>query len=421
MIFRPFYYYDLGCASYLLGCGTVGQCARSSIRAPRTSTRTSRSPHAKKMQITQVIDTHVHADHRSGGVELAKRTGAPYRLHESADVDVPFTPMRDGEEIDLGNTRMRVLHTPGHSPESVSLLVTDLKRGTEPWFVLTGDTLFVGAVGRPDLPGQRTRERRRSSTRASTTKLLTLPDDLEIYPGHFSGSLCGAGLSGKPSSTIAFERRWNPMLSLPSRRIRRGARRRAGETGRDGANPGVANRRAELDRNHRRDERDCDGPAYAGRSPWASREPRAIRAARRHQRVRRRDGRAWSAASCRPSPTGEFHLAAARRCCPSLRCSESRKRSRTMLAGRFADRLGRKPPRRRLDPGDAGAVHADVGTEWAWVLAANALLGHSQGLTLVNDRHHEDRSGGPKRRGLAMGLTSSPGTWRWPRPRLRPP
>jgi hydroxyacylglutathione hydrolase len=213
MIFRPFYYYDLGCASYLLGCGTIGQCGVVDPRAEDIDTYIAFA-HSKKMQITQVIDTHVHADHYSGGLELAKRTGAPYRLHESADVDVPFTTMRDDEEIGLGNTRMRVLHTPGHSPESVSLLVTDLKRGTEPWFVLTGDTLFVGAVGRPDLPGH-ARENALQLYSSIHTKLLTLPDDLEIYPGHFSGSLCGAGLSGKPSSTIAFERRWNPMLSLP--------------------------------------------------------------------------------------------------------------------------------------------------------------------------------------------------------------
>ena len=212
MIFRPFYYYDLGCAAYLLGCGTLGTCAVVDPRADDVESYVAFA-RAKKMQITQVIDTHVHADHRSGGVVLAETTGAAYRLHESADVRVPFTPTRDGEEIELGNTRVRVLHTPGHSPESVSLLVTDLKRGTDPWFVLTGDTLFVGAVGRPDLPG-RARENAAQLYTSIHERLLTLPDDLEIYPGHFSGSLCGAGLSGKPSSTIAFERRWNPMLSL---------------------------------------------------------------------------------------------------------------------------------------------------------------------------------------------------------------
>lgn len=212
MIFRPFYYYDLGCASYLLGCGGLGTCAVVDPRADDLDSYIAFA-RAKNMRIAQVIDTHVHADHRSGGVDLAHQTGAAYRLHESADMHVPFAPMSDGEEIELGNTRVRVIHTPGHSPESVSLLVTDLKRGTDPWFVLTGDTLFVGAVGRPDLPG-RARENAAQLYASIHDKLLTLPDDLEIYPGHFSGSLCGAGLSGKPSSTVAFERRWNPMLSM---------------------------------------------------------------------------------------------------------------------------------------------------------------------------------------------------------------
>ena len=213
MIFRPFYYYDLGCASYLLGCGTLGTCAVVDPRADDVDSYVAFA-RAKKMRISQVIDTHVHADHRSGGVELARQTGAAYRLHESADVNVTFTPMRDGDEIELGNTRVRVLHTPGHSPESVSLLVTDLKRGTDPWFVLTGDTLFVGAVGRPDLPG-RARENAEQLHDSIHTKLLTLPDDVEVYPAHFAGSACGAGMSGKPSSTIAFEKRWNPLLAKP--------------------------------------------------------------------------------------------------------------------------------------------------------------------------------------------------------------
>jgi hydroxyacylglutathione hydrolase len=212
MIFRPFYYYDLGCAAYLFGCGTLGKCAVVDARADDVDTYVAFAA-SKKMRITHVIDTHVHADHRSGGSELARRAVASYGLHESADISLPFTAMRDGEDIELGNTRIKVLHTPGHSPESVCLLVTDLKRGPDPWFVLTGDTLFVGAVGRPDLPG-RARENAGRLYDSLHEKLLTLPGDLEIFPGHFSGSLCGAGLSGKPSSTIAFERRWNPMLAL---------------------------------------------------------------------------------------------------------------------------------------------------------------------------------------------------------------
>jgi glyoxylase-like metal-dependent hydrolase (beta-lactamase superfamily II) len=165
------------------------------------------------MRITHVIDTHVHADHRSGGRELARLADAAYCLHDSAEISFPFAKLRDGEEIELGNTRLKVLHTPGHSPESICLLGTDLRRGTDPWFVLTGDTLFVGAVGRPDLPG-RARENAARLYASIHDKLLSLSGDIEIYPGHFSGSVCGAGLSGKPTSTIAFERRWNPMLAM---------------------------------------------------------------------------------------------------------------------------------------------------------------------------------------------------------------
>ena len=212
MIFRPFYYYDIGCASYLFGCGTIGTGAVVDARADDIDTYISFA-RAKNLRLTHIIDTHVHADHRSGGRELADRVGAKYCLHESANVEFPFAPLHDGDEIELGNTRIKTLHTPGHSPESVCLVVTDLKRGTDPWFVLTGDTLFVGAVGRPDLPG-RAAENAKQLYASLHTRLLTLPDDLEIYPGHFSGSVCGAGLSGKPASTLAFEKRWNPMLSL---------------------------------------------------------------------------------------------------------------------------------------------------------------------------------------------------------------
>lgn len=212
MIFSPFYYHDLGCAAYLLGCGTLGTCAVVDPRADDIDSYLAFAG-AKQMRITHVIDTHVHADHRSGGAELARRAGAQYCLHESAEVGLAFTPLRDGDEIALGNTRVQVLHTPGHSPDSVCLLVTDMKRGPEPWFVLTGDTLFVGAVGRPDLPG-RARENASNLYDSIHKRLLPLPGDVEVYPGHFSGSVCGMGLSGKPASTIAFERRWNPMLSL---------------------------------------------------------------------------------------------------------------------------------------------------------------------------------------------------------------
>lgn len=167
------------------------------------------------VEIAHVVDTHVHADHYSGGRALAARVGAPYCLHEAARdlVRFDFTQLRDGQELDAGNVRATVLHTPGHTLDSLCLLVKDMRRGDEPWFVVTGDTLFVGAVGRPDLAGRET-EMAALLYDSLHTKLLPLPGDLEVFPGHQAGSACGAGLSGKPSSTLGFEKRWNPALSV---------------------------------------------------------------------------------------------------------------------------------------------------------------------------------------------------------------
>lgn len=167
-------------------------------------------------RITYVIDTHVHADHYSGGPELARRSGASYYLHESDNGKAAFnfSPLSDGQRLEAGNVLVDVLHTPGHMEDSVCLLVRDLRRGDEPWFAITGDTLFVGAVGRPDLAG-RGQEMAGRLYDSLHSRILVLPPELEIYPGHRAGSACGAGLSGKPASTLAFERRFNPMLSLP--------------------------------------------------------------------------------------------------------------------------------------------------------------------------------------------------------------
>ena len=199
--------------SYFFGCATVGKAVAVDVVAGDEQWFLDQAKGAN-VRIAYVIDTHVHADHYSGGRKLAGLAGAPYCLHESdrGKVDYEFLPLADGQVLDAGNVKVKVLHTPGHTPDSICLLVTDLRRGEAPWFVVTGDTLFVGAVGRPDLLG---REAEMAAQLHETlhAKLLSLPDEIEIFPGHQAGSACGVGLSGKPSSTLGFERRWNPLLS----------------------------------------------------------------------------------------------------------------------------------------------------------------------------------------------------------------
>jgi glyoxylase-like metal-dependent hydrolase (beta-lactamase superfamily II) len=168
----------------------------------------------KNMRVTHIFETHVQADHASGARRLAQATGAPILVHEAAPVEFLHVDLADGETHDLGNVRVTVLHT----PDGVSLLVTDLTRGPEPWFVLTGDTLFAGGVGRPDLLGEGMEAALAEQLYESIHgKLLGLPDHIEVFPAHFGGSACGKGLSGKPGSTIGFERRFNPALQVRSR------------------------------------------------------------------------------------------------------------------------------------------------------------------------------------------------------------
>ncbi len=200
--------------SYFFGCGTKGKSMAVDVVAGDEEWFIDE---AKKANVTinYVIDTHVHADHYSGGRKLAQMIGAPYCLHESDQgrVKFEFEPLRDGQSLNLGNVEVEVLHTPGHTLDSICLLVTDRRRGELPWFVVTGDTLFVGAIGRSDLLG-REREMAGQLYDSLHNKLLHLPNEIELFPGHQAGSVCGAGLSGKPSSTIGFEKRWNPGLGL---------------------------------------------------------------------------------------------------------------------------------------------------------------------------------------------------------------
>ncbi len=217
MIFRQILHPPTGCASYLFGCTGKAKLAivdphHAHIEDYLTIAQQANSP------IVAIFETHVQADHLSGAQVLAAQTGATIYLHESAQVNFPFSPLHDGDVIELGNDYIQVLHTPGHSPDSVCLVVGDKVRTETPWFVLTGDTLFVGDVGRPDLHGENHTTAFAEQLYDSVfNKLLQLEDTLEVYPSHFAGSACGRSMSGKPSSTIGFERRFNPALQYHDR------------------------------------------------------------------------------------------------------------------------------------------------------------------------------------------------------------
>jgi glyoxylase-like metal-dependent hydrolase (beta-lactamase superfamily II) len=171
------------------------------------------------MPIVAVFETHVHADHLSGLPELVARTGATAYLPEGADVGFDHRPLADGEIVRLGNTEVRAIATPGHAGAHHAYLVTDHVRGDEPWLVLTGDALLIGDAGRPDLhagASDGAEEMARALYRSLSERLLTLPDHLLVYPAHYSGSVCGRGLSANPVSSIGFERRHNRALAFGS-------------------------------------------------------------------------------------------------------------------------------------------------------------------------------------------------------------
>jgi glyoxylase-like metal-dependent hydrolase (beta-lactamase superfamily II) len=210
MILRQFLHFDPVAASYLFGCG--GRASAAVVDPVGEVAPYLRTAEETGMRILYVIDTHLHADHISAGRDLAKAAGAEYVLHGDADVTFPFRGVRDGQVLELGNVTIEVLHTPGHTPEHISLLVTDRTRSTEPWFVLTGHTLMVGDLGRTELATSA--EDGARSLFASVQKLKALPDHLEVLPGAYSGSVCGRSLSGKPTSTIGFERRYNKAFAI---------------------------------------------------------------------------------------------------------------------------------------------------------------------------------------------------------------
>lgn len=210
MILRQFLHRDPVAISHLLGC--VGHGAGAVIDPLFPIEPYLRATETERTPIRFVIDTHLHADHVSAGRALAEAAGAEYVLHASAAAGFAFRPAGDGETLGLGNVVLDVLHTPGHTPEHLSLLVTDRTRAPEPWALLSGHTLMVGDVGRTELASDAAAGAR--TLFASLARLKALPDYLEILPGAFAGSVCGRGLSGKPFSTIGFERRFNEAFGM---------------------------------------------------------------------------------------------------------------------------------------------------------------------------------------------------------------
>lgn len=201
---------DTSSLSYLYGCGGKGKAIAVDVHQEDIDWFLEQAK-IKDVEINYVIDTHIHADHVSGGRELAEKYGGVYMLHESSQPNFKFEGLKDEQLLISGNVTTKVLYTPGHTMDSICLLVSDTRRANEPWFLISGHTLFVGSAGRPDLKGQ---EEKMAELLYNSliNKILTLPGHVEIYPGAQAGSVCGAGLSAKPSSIISFEKRFNTSL-----------------------------------------------------------------------------------------------------------------------------------------------------------------------------------------------------------------
>lgn len=215
MYFKQITTPGLGCFSYVIGCPSAREMV---IIDPKRDVQDYLDISREEgMKTIHVIDTHVHADHVSGAQELRSQTGCDIMMYETSPVGYDFTPLKEGQKLTIGNAGLEVLHSPGHTPDALSLLVTDFTRGNEPWMLLTGDVLFVGDIGRPDLVGDaKLDEQIGNLYNTLYVKFSDYPDHMEIFPAHGAGSLCGRGMSSKPSSTLGFERRHNPMLGFDS-------------------------------------------------------------------------------------------------------------------------------------------------------------------------------------------------------------
>lgn len=218
MFFRQLLNDATACASYLLGCRSHGAFAVVDPHVDLVDEYVALAD-AQGAAIVAVVETHVQADHVSGLPALVERTGATAYLPAGAGVEFEHHPLADGESVALGNVGIEAVATPGHAVAHHAYLVTDHTRAGDPWLVLTGDALLVGDAGRPDLHahGEHSVESMARTLYGSLTdRLLALPDHLALYPAHYSGSVCGRGLSATPASTVGFERRHNPALQFRS-------------------------------------------------------------------------------------------------------------------------------------------------------------------------------------------------------------
>jgi len=210
MIFEQIVWRDLGCASYLVGCQVAGEAVV--VDPPLDVREVLALCKRHDAKLVGVIETHTHADHVSGHGILAQEHGCWIAIHEIANAVYEHRPLRDGDRIDVGNIALDIFHTPGHRPEHCCVVVSDRTRGDEPWLVLSGDALFVGDSGRPDLAVAGD-EGAATLYKSLHERLGGLDAGVELFPGHVAGSLCGRGMSAKASSTLGFERRFNPMLA----------------------------------------------------------------------------------------------------------------------------------------------------------------------------------------------------------------
>jgi len=214
MLLRPFLNDAGSCASYLFGCTTHRQLAVVDPHADLVDDYIAAAA-AIGSPIVAVFETHVQADHVSGLPALVERTGAKGHLPEGAAVQFEHESLADGTVVELGNTRVTAVATPGHAPAHHAYAVADRRRGDpEPWLLFSGDSLLVGDVGRPDLHVAGDAHGQARVLHASLRRLLELPDHVVLYPSHYGGSVCGRGLSGNPFSSIGFERRHNPLLAV---------------------------------------------------------------------------------------------------------------------------------------------------------------------------------------------------------------